>query len=88
LGDVDWELMRVLGPIVETFVLPMLDAAQDVLFGCSVTRQFIGNDDPSHAFTDCDGLHIHPRSRYAVLPPKTGVKDGANCNNSRVAYVL
>jgi hypothetical protein len=49
-------LLRVLGPIVEAFVLPMRDAAQDVLFGCSVTRQCIGNDDPWDILTPFEEL--------------------------------
>jgi hypothetical protein len=49
-------LMGVLGPIVEAFVLPMLDAAQDVLFRCCVTRQFIGNDDPWDILTPFEEL--------------------------------
>ena len=37
-------LVRALRSIVESFVLTMLDASQDLAFRCSITLQLIGND--------------------------------------------
>ena len=39
-------LMGILGPIVEPFMLAMLNSWQDLTFGCSITLQFISNDHP------------------------------------------
>jgi len=41
-------LMRIFGSIVQSFVLPMLHAWQDVAFRCSITLEFIGNDHSRH----------------------------------------
>ena len=35
--------MRILGSIVEAFVLAVLHTRQQRLFGCSIARQFIGD---------------------------------------------
>src|SRR5438132_1251356 len=41
-------LMGVLGPIVEPFVLPMLDPWEDLAFGRTIPSEFIGNNHSRH----------------------------------------
>ena len=37
-------LMRIFGPIVQSFVPPMLDAHQDLPLSCAIAGAFIGDD--------------------------------------------
>ncbi len=40
--------MRIFRPIIEAFVLAVLDARQDLALRCTITGQFIGDDHPRH----------------------------------------
>jgi hypothetical protein len=48
-------LIGVLGPIARAFVLPMLDAAQDVLFRCSVLPLSVVDNSGTLRSTSDDG---------------------------------
>jgi hypothetical protein len=48
--------MRVLRPIVEAFVLAMLDTGQQLLFRCARAPQLIRNQHPRHLLTALEQL--------------------------------
>ena len=41
-------LVRDLGPVVESLVLPMLDPRHDLRLGCTLTLEFVRDQHPRH----------------------------------------
>jgi hypothetical protein len=60
-------LVGIFRSIVESFVLPMLHAWQDLAFGCSIALQFVGDD---HAWDVLESFEELPKkaSRRVCVP--------------------
>src|SRR5215216_6638180 len=48
--------MGIFRPIVESLVLPVLHSWQQLLFGCPIAGQFIGDQHPWHVLTSLEQL--------------------------------
>ncbi len=54
-------LVRIFRPVVQSFVLPMLHAWQDLAFGCSIALQFVGDD---HAWDVLESFEELPKKAF------------------------
>ena len=49
-------LVRILRPIIQTFVLPVFNTNQDLALGCTVADKFVGDDHTRHVLAALEDL--------------------------------
>ncbi len=61
-------LVRVFCSIIQPFVLPVLDAHQDLPLGCAVAGKFVGDDHTWHVLAALEEL-AKESLRRRLIPP-------------------